>query len=177
MLQRTIITAVLALCLYPAIGQQDSTEKDKDAWRYQHSPLKATLFSTAVPGLGQIYNRKYWKAPIAWGGLGVAIWFVVDNNKNYQHFKDAYLEALDGNNPYEGRYSSNQLRSISDQYRRWRDLSYVATGLVYLLNIMDAAVDGYFVTFDVSEDLSLGIRPFTDFAAHPINGLSLTLSL
>lgn len=178
MYKHLLIALLFAAAFSPAFGQDTlALKKNKDAWREDHSPLRATLYSTAVPGLGQIYNRKYWKLPIVWGGLGVSVYFVVDNNKNYRHFKDAYLASLDGNNPYEGEYSSNQLESITDQYRRWRDLSYFATGLVYLLNIMDAAVDGYLVKFDVSEDLSLGLRPYTDFAAYPINGLSLTLSL
>lgn len=152
-------------------------KKDKGAWKEDHVPFKATILSTVLPGAGQLYNHKYWKAPIVWAGIGISVYYIVDNNKNYNHYKDAYLLSLDGNNPYEGEYSSSQLLSITDQYRRWRDLSFMAAGLIYFLNILDATVDGYLVKFDVSEDLSMSLRPYTDFTTYPINGLTLSLSL
>jgi len=175
-----IATLFLQLFIVPVFGQDTlaaKPKKDKEAWKEDHIPFKATILSTVLPGSGQIYNHKYWKAPIVWAGIGISVYFIVDNNKNYNHYKDAYLLSLDGNNPYEGQYSSSQLLSITDQYRRWRDLSFIAAGLIYFLNIMDATVDGYLVKFDVSEDLSMGIRPYTEFATYPINGLTLSFSL
>lgn len=181
MLRNILITALLLVFIVVTTFGQDTLAvdpgKEKGAWKKDHIPFKATILSTLLPGAGQIYNHKYWKAPIVWAGIGISVYFIVDNNKNFQHYKDAYLLSLDGNNPYEGEYSSSQLLSITDQYRRWRDLSYVVAGFIYLLNIMDATVDGYLVSFDVSEDLSLNLRPYSDFTTYPINGLTLSLSL
>src|SRR5690606_18327145 len=60
-------------------------------WRLRHSPTKATILSAIVPGAGQIYNHKYWKAPIAWAGLGISVWFIQDNKVQYRRYKDAYI--------------------------------------------------------------------------------------
>ena len=65
-------------------------------WRDRHSPSKATLLSAVIPGAGQIYNRKYWKAPIAWAGLGISLYFIQDNQTQYRRYKDAYLAVIDG---------------------------------------------------------------------------------
>ncbi|HEY0977792.1 MAG TPA: DUF5683 domain-containing protein [Flavobacteriales bacterium] len=150
-------------------------------WRARHQPTRATIYSAILPGAGQIYNRKYWKAPIVWVGLGTCVFFIQDNNKQYQRYKTAYLTSLDGDpntvDEFGGRYQPSQLRNVADTYQRWRDLSYVAFGLVYILNIVDATVDGYFVRFDVSPGLSLDLRPSLPLAAQGAAGFSLALRL
>ena len=154
---------------------------DTLSWRARHSPQRATLYSAVLPGAGQIYNRKYWKAPIVWGGLGACFYFVQRNGKEYRRYKDAYLALTDGDpsttDEFDGRISAAQLLDVTDTYRKWRDMSYIATGLVYILNIVDAIVDANFVRFDVGRDLSLGVGPSLELMAQQAPGLRLSLAL
>lgn len=147
-------------------------------WRMRHKPGRAALYSAILPGAGQVYNRKYWKAPIVLGGLGVCYWFIQDNNKEFQRYKSAYLDVVNGReDEFGGLYGAQQLRTVADTYQRWRDLSFMAFGLVYALNIIDATVDGYFVRFNVSEDLTLRAGPALDLAAMGGTGLTLSLTI
>ncbi|MBL7951038.1 MAG: hypothetical protein JNM62_04905 [Flavobacteriales bacterium] len=150
-------------------------------WRQRHSPARATLFSAVLPGAGQIYNRKYWKAPIVWGGLGLSYYFIQRNNKEFRRYKDAYIAVVDGDpmttDEFDGRISSSQLLDVTDTYRKWRDMSYIAVGLVYILNVVDASVDANFVRFDVGRDLSLNAGPSLELAAQGTPGASLSLTL
>lgn len=145
-----------------------------------HSPGKAALYSALLPGAGQAYNRKYWKIPIAWAGLGLSYYFIQRNTTEYDRYKTAYIAAAD-NDPgtideFNGAYSAASLLNVADTYRRWRDLSYISLGLVYILNIMDATVDAYFVRFDVNPDLSMALGPGVSTAAWGAAGVSITFS-
>ena len=156
------------------VGADSSVATD---WRLRHQPARAAIYSAVIPGAGQVYNRKYWKVPIVLGGLGVSYWFIRENNREFQRYKTAYLDVVNGReDEFHGAYGADQLRSVADTYQRWRDLSYVAIGLVYALNIIDATVDGYFVRFDVSDDLSLNAAPALDLAAQGAAGISVSLS-
>lgn len=161
----------------------DSTPNSSDTtkvldWRARHQPARAAIYSAILPGAGQVYNRKYWKVPIVLGGLGVSYWFIHDNNTEYQRYRSAYLDVINGQpDEFNGKYTADQLRDVADTYHRWRDLSYVAFGLVYVLNIMDASVDGYFVRFDVSEDLTVRVGPSLNMAAQRAAGISLSVRL
>lgn len=159
----------------------DTVSHDTLDWRQRHSPRKATFLSLALPGAGQIYNRKYWKAPIVWGGLGLSYWFIQRNNKEFRRYKDAYIAVIDGDpatvDEFEGRVSASQLLDVTDTYRKWRDLSYIAIGAVYLLNVVDASVDANFVRFDVGRDLTLGVGPSMDLAAQGSSGISFELTI
>ena len=143
------------------------------------SPHKASFFSAVLPGLGQAYNRKYWKIPILYagiGGMGYAIGF---NTKYYRKYKAAYrdfiikdpnnksyLEFLpptwteeDLMNPQNASWFQTALGNKKDYYRRYRDLSFIGMTILYVLNLMDASVDAHLSTFDISDDLSLKIDP------------------
>ena len=130
----------------------------------EYKPGKAALRSAILPGWGQIYNKKYWKLPIIYGafaGLGYLISF---NNKEYHNYNDALVARQDDDpetvdTEFAGKYSDENLRSLSDYYHRNRDLSILLTVLVYSLNVMDAHVDAHLYSFDVSEDLSLHVDP------------------
>lgn len=162
----------------PVTGLDTTTVRPAPDWKARHRPARAALYSAILPGAGQVYNRKYWKVPIVLGGLGVSYWFIRDNNTQYQRYKTAYLDVVNGRqDEFNGLYSGDQLRSVADTYHRWRDLSYVAIGLVYALNIMDASVDGYFVRFDVSNDLTLRAGPSLPMAAQGATGISLVVRL
>jgi hypothetical protein len=159
----------------------DVDRADTLDWRYHHSPGKASLLSAVLPGAGQLYNRKYWKAPIVWGGLGVCIYFIQENGGEYRRYKDAYLALVDGDpgtqDEFNGVYSAQQLLNVSDTYRRWLEISYICLGAVYVLNIVDAGVDAHFVRFDVSPDLSLQMGPSIPLAAQGTPGLSISLAI
>lgn len=150
-------------------------------WKARHSPQRAAIYSAILPGAGQIYNRKYWKVPIVLGGLGVCYYFIHDNTQQYERYKKDYLAMVDTDpntvDEFNGAYSPDALRNVADTYHRWRDLSYLAISLVYVLNVMDAAVDGYFVRFNVSPDLSMDLHPSLPMAARGAFGLSLSVRL
>ncbi|HOY27706.1 MAG TPA: DUF5683 domain-containing protein [Flavobacteriales bacterium] len=159
----------------------NTAPKDSSDWRQRHSPGRATLFSAVLPGAGQLYNRKYWKAPLVWGALGTSLYFVQRNGKEFRRYKDAYIAVTDGDpstsDEFNGRVSAQQLLDVTDTYRKWRDMSYIAVGLIYVLNIVDASVDANFVRFDVSRDLTLNASPSWELASRGALGLSLSLSV
>ncbi len=156
-------------------------EADTLTWRERHSPRKATILSAVVPGAGQIYNRKYWKAPIVWAGIGISYSFIRDNTKEYKRYRTAYLALVDEDpatvDEFNGQYDPTEVRRVMEVYQRWRDISYIALAGVYVLNIIDASVDAHFVRFDVSPDLSLNIGPSLHAAALGAAGVNLQLSL
>lgn len=129
----------------------------------KHSPFKATIMSAALPGLGQVYNGKWWKVPIIYGGFGGLIYSSVFNDIKMREYKDAYLIRIDDDpnttDQFEGRYSDANLRELVDFYQRNRDLSLIFTGVLYALNIIDASVDAHLKDFDVSDDLTMKVRP------------------
>lgn len=144
-----------------------------------HSAKKATLYSTALPGLGQAYNKKYWKIPIVYAGFGAMTYFFTINNSRYLKFKKALTLRYD-NDPttvdnYEGEYNDQSLIEYQDYYRRNRDLSVIGFALFYVLNIVDASVDANLYYFDVSDDLSLQWSPALLPAASFASGISLKL--
>jgi len=152
-----------------------------------HSPHKATIYSMILPGLGQAYNKKYWKIPIIYVGFGVFYYFISFNQKEYQKWRDAYYHALvnDGSEPpvneYEELYGSRTdiLLDQKNYYRRNRDLTYIFTGIWYLLNVIDATVDAHLFTWEVDENLSLKWEPAVYepiYGYKPNGGLKFTLS-
>lgn len=154
------------------IGKEGRTMKP-------HSPRKATILSAVLPGLGQAYNRKYWKIPIIYAGLGVSVYFLQDNLTQISYFRESYKFATDDNPATinTSGYSAGQLQDLVTQHRKWRDYSYLGMAAIYLLNLVDANVDGHLFNFDVSDDLSLRISPSMLPTAQPIAGLSLCLKL
>ncbi len=127
-----------------------------------HSPHKATLYSAVLPGLGQAYNKKYWKTGAVWAGFGVFGYFIVTNNNEYRSFRDAYLyvskgEQGDPPNDLVDRYTEDQLLAQKDYYQRNLELSIIFSVLWYIVNIVDAAVDAHLYDFNVDDNLSLGI--------------------
>lgn len=125
---------------------------------WQPDPKKALWFSLALPGLGQIYNGSWWKAPIIYGGLGVSVWFIRENNQNYKAFRTAYSESFnpETDNELVMRYPNQEsLRRARDQYYKWYQLSIIATAAVYLMNGVEAYVDAHLKNFEISDNLSL----------------------
>lgn len=130
----------------------------------QHSPTKATLMSMCLPGLGQIYNKKYWKVPIIYAGIGVFTYLIVFNTNYYLEYKSAYIEAFrhDSTGSYADivkKYPLESILSAREYYRRNLEITIIFTAIWYVLNIVDAAVDAHLFTFDIKNDLSLKVDP------------------
>ena len=138
-----------------------------------HSPKKAAIFSAILPGLGQAYNQKYWKMPIVYAGLGGSAYFFYANNKDYQVFRKElqarFLNETENLNPKFANYSESNLVSLKNYYQRNRELSILVAVVVYALNILDASVDAHLFSFDVSDDLSFSLRPFTSPQINPFS--------
>ncbi len=123
---------------------------------YPHAG-KATIYSILLPGLGQIYNKEYWKLPIYLGGMAAAVHFYSEYNMNFVRYKNIYAEASLPD--YSGPVSKEQAKYYRDIYRRYRDYSILALAAVYLLQIIDANVFSYMHDFEVDDDLSVKISP------------------
>jgi hypothetical protein len=146
----------------PASGQEMPLKITKEKPR--HSVGRAAIYSAALPGLGQVYNKKAWKIPIIYAGFAVFGYFVVSNNNEYKDFREAYLYVATGdssytNNPYVTKYNQTQLKDAMDYYRRNRDLSIILGCVWYALNILEAYVDAHFFDYDISDDLTMRVSP------------------
>ena len=126
-----------------------------------HSPRKATILAATIPGAGQAYNRKYCKIPIAYSGYAAGGYFLYSNQTSYKSSKRDYLALTDtlASTVSQSSRSAAELRSDIDSYRRLRDLSVLVLLAWHGLSIIDANVDAHFFNWDVSEDLSLKLRP------------------
>ena len=136
------------------------------------NPTKATWLAVVFPGGGQIYNRKYWKLPIIYGGFAGCAYALSWNGKMYKDYSQAYLDIMDSNPntksyedllPPNAQYNEEQLKNTlkrrKDSFRRFRDLSIFAFIGVYLISIIDAYVDAELSNFDISPDLSMKLEP------------------
>lgn len=143
-------------------------------------PTTAALLSAALPGAGQVYNEKIWKVPIIYGGIITNIYFLDFNNRRYQLFRDALKIARDPGdprgNPFPNLNEDGIIRNVN-YWRRNRDLNYMVFGVIYAINIVDSLVDAHLSGFDVSDDLSLDIRPSYEnlYAGSSLIGLSVKL--
>lgn len=123
----------------------------------KHSPAVATIFSTLVPGLGQVYNKKYWKVPIVYGGLSTMIMLVDWNNRGYTRFRTAI--KLYPKDEFGGARKPDELLLYENAYRRNRDVAFVGLIGVYVLNIIDANVDANLYDWNIGDDLSFRVEP------------------
>ena len=136
-----------------------------------HSPAKAAIMSAVVPGLGQIYNKKYWKLPIVYLAIGISVERFIKFQNDFNRFRRAYIDIND-NDPYTNyhktigfpsSYPEDQMRQIitkrKDMLRTWRDYAIVAVVATYALNIIDANVDAHLMDFSLDDNISLNIQP------------------
>jgi len=124
------------------------------------NPMRASLYSAIFPGMGQIYNGKWWKAPLVWGILGTGTGFIIYYNNQYKEFRGYYLDKLYGNPidvPGIANLSVEQLANIQDDRKRSRDYAIALTALGYILNILDATVDAHL--YGIKKDPDLSFRP------------------
>ena len=148
-------------------SREEIQEKDYEPYNAL-APSKAAFYSAILPGLGQAYNGSYWKIPIAYGGLATGIYFYLDNDKQYNRYRDAYKNRLAGRDDeftIEGvqRITTDGLIRAQELYQKNKEISILVTVGVYILNIIDANVEAHLRQFNVDEDLS--VKPNLDFDA------------
>ena len=149
-------------------------KQDWSTWR--PDPKRALWLALVIPGGGQIYNRKYWKLPLVYGGFIGCMYAMNWNNMMYKDYSQAYIDLMD-NDPNTQSYNQflhlgtritteadkkryeDIFRKRKDKYRRWRDLSFFVMLGVYALSVIDAYVDAELSVFDISDDLSLKVEP------------------
>ncbi len=155
------------------------------------APSKAAFYSALLPGLGQIYNKRYWKAPIVWGALGIGIATYSANNTEYNRFRDAFKRrragftddeffplndgTTDPNNP---RVSDSALQDAQESAQENRDLALLVTIALYAFNIIDANVDAHLKQYNVDGRLGIDLKPYMDLNPidyNPNYGLTLVV--
>jgi hypothetical protein len=189
---RNIIFISLSVLLNLTASAQDSlrVEADPDAvflksdtlpltsYAAEHSPRKAILFAAVLPGLGQVYNKKYWKLPLVYGGLIGFGYGVNFYQTGYIKYKDELFDVLESNeaSPISASgFNEQQLRTFVDRYRRERDFFMILMAGMYLLQMVDAHVDAHLHEFDVNPNLQVSIQPTinTDMMTGRTAGFSL----
>lgn len=165
-----ILFFLLVLISFGIQAQKDATQakdiKIKGAVKINSnyfnplSPSKAAFYSAILPGLGQIYNKKYWKAPVVWGAMGTSIYFFLDNNKEYKRYRTAFKQReaglTDEFTKADGSIliSRNGLISAQKTLKSNRDLSLLTTVIFYVLQIVEASVNAHLLQFNTNDNIS-----------------------
>ena len=174
------------ICLQQTSFAQDTLSVDKPKKQhFKADPLKATMLAVALPGAGQIYNRKYWKIPVVYAGFGLLFYSAGINSRNYTTYMEAYQDFTDvipetdsyivlipaepstydpvlypeSYDPSTYSYYKDGLLRMVDYYKRYRDLSYIGIAAWYLISILDANVDASLSNFDVTDNLDITLAP------------------
>lgn len=141
-------------------------------------PKRAGLYSAILPGLGQIYNKQYWKTGLVAVAAGTVTYFIIDNRKNYQKYQEAYISRID-NNPATTdtfyNYSINDIDILRRGFRKYYEYSIISGTLCYLVNILDAFTSSHLKTFDMSKNISMKATPF--FNIHKQMGFKVVICL
>ena len=138
------------------------------------APAKAAFLSAILPGMGQVYNKRYWKVPLVWGAMGATIYGYSFNNTEYRRVRRAFKRRQAGftddefydlnGNPDDGPdFSTSALQDAQERFQRDRDLMLLLTIGAYALNIIDANVDAHLKQYNVDDQLGLDVKPFLDF--------------
>jgi hypothetical protein len=187
--QKIVIIFILQLlCIQQNSYAQDTVAVAKPVkQRFKAEPLKASMMAVVFPGLGQIYNRKFWKIPLVYAGFGGLIYTVGINSSNYNIYMKAYQDFTDAipetksyqdlikadpatydlinypesktYNPSTASYYKDGMLRMVDYYKRNRDLSYIGIAGWYLLSILDANVDASLMNYDISNNLDITVVP------------------
>jgi len=186
--QKIVVIFFLQLfCVNQNIYAQDTLTVSRHVkHKFQAEPLKATMMAVVFPGLGQVYNRKFWKIPVVYAGFGGLMYSVAFNSsryatylKAYQDFTDAipetdsYLVLIPADastydpvkhpltyDPSNASYYRDGLIRLVDYHKRYRDLSYIGIAGWYLISILDANVDASLFNYDISDNLDIAVAPF-----------------
>jgi hypothetical protein len=192
------------LCSYQNINAQDTSSVSPPARRmFKKEPLKATMLAVAFPGLGQIYNRKYWKIPLVYAGFGGLVYSLGFNTSSYNKLMKAYQDftdkipgtdsyvklitwadpsaydpvlAPDTYDPSKASWVKDRLLQGVDYYKKYRDLTYIGIAAWYLISVLDANVDASLFNYDISDKLDLEVAP-VQLPVPGYSGAGLNLSL
>jgi len=178
---------IILICLFAVTGISQTTQDSvvvKDTIAEikipkEKGPRRAAILSAVIPGAGQIYNRRYWKAPIVWGALGALGYYFLKNQDQYTYYRSNLKKLVAGDSSVISTtgYNTDQLQSQKLLFRKRRDLFGFGIIAVYAIQIIDANVDAHLKTFDVSDDLSLHLHARPVFAGNALGaGLSLKLT-
>lgn len=153
-------------------------KKEKKIIPYEPlAPARAAFFSAILPGLGQVNNGDYWKAPIIYAALGTTIYFYNENSKTYNQLRDVYKKRISGVNPRDldfEDFSDDQLINLQTRFRKDREAFLLGTLAIYLANIIEANVAAHLRQYNISEDLTFKPKlNFNQFNATPSYGVSL----
>jgi len=124
-------------------------------------PKKAGLYSAIFPGMGQLYNRQYWKLPVIYAGMAVSGYFLIDNIKQYRDFRKVYIGRID-NDPTtkdDLTYTTDEVKLLQDTYKKYTDLTVLFTALGYTIQVLDAVASAHLKNFDISPDISMRMQP------------------
>ena len=157
------LTQLVVLISFVCFGQQqdlsNSSKKEIDPLR----PAKAAFYSAVLPGLGQVYNKRYWKLPLIYGGIGASIYYYDLNNKNFKRYRNAYKRRLAGftDDEFQGLiFDNDRLIDGMNFYKKYRDQSMLFIIGTYFLNILDANIDAHLKQYNINQNLSL--KPYMD---------------
>tara|TARA_B110000444_G_scaffold222010_1_gene223697 strand:+ start:5 stop:538 length:534 start_codon:yes stop_codon:yes gene_type:complete len=142
------------------------------------SPKQALILSTAIPGLGQFYNKKYWKIPIIYSSIGGCVYLYHRQNKKYKEYKDAYIARNnDDNNSIDNfpQYSNSNLITLQDYHQNNRDLFGLLCIVSYVLNILDAHIDAHLLNYNINDNLTMHIEPQINNLNYETINLSLNI--
>lgn len=205
----TAVNAVDVLCDTTRPPEQLADTLDVEAARANvtpHSPHRATIYAMVLPGLGQVYNRQWWKLPILYGGVGATVYGISWNSRNLKKYKSAYIDysryledkSKNPDLPYPENPSwekvylggsvenftsqqqmnfQTQLKNRKTNFKRNRDLLYIVMGGIYAIQIIDACVFAHFYDFEINEDLSLNVQPESFYTPAAGGMVGLTLTL
>jgi len=168
---KSFITVLLFFCFcFSAVAQNNDKKKgtkdeevtvvlDSSQLRTPIDPLspsRAAFYSAVLPGLGQAYNKKYWKIPIVYAAIGTGVYFYIDNNNDYKKVRNAYKRRLSGftDDEFQNKLTDDGLREAQKTLRRNKELSLLITVGLYALNIIDANVDAHLLQYNVDDNLS-----------------------
>jgi len=151
----------------PAYQKKDTVDADSAAFVRKHTPWqpnpkKAGLYSSILPGAGQLYNRQYWKIPIVVAAGTTATYFITKNLNDYRSYRKAYIGRINNQfwtDQYAKLYSTDQLKQLQDDSKKYLDLSVLVTGVAYVLQVMDAVTSAHLRNFDISRDISMQVKP------------------
>lgn len=160
---KNLILIFLLLFTFTGFSQETVSDTIKPVKKIKKdsAPRKASILSAVIPGAGQIYNRKYWKAPIVWAGMGGMGYLFIKNQNEYSFYRENLKKLVAGDSSAlttTGLDSRDQIQTQKLFYRKRRDLCGFGLIAIYAINIIDANVDAHLKTFDVSDDLSLQLN-------------------
>jgi hypothetical protein len=170
-MNRCCLTLFSLVCLTAQVLGQDRDNYtssvpdtvDLKTYADRYNPRRALLYAAVLPGLGQVYNKKYWKLPLVYGGLGATGYALRFYQQGYSKYRGELFEILQtGASVSRSGFTETQLRTLIDRYRRERDFMVIVMGGVYILQMIDAHVDAHLKEFDLNPQLKLSIRPVAE---------------